>query len=278
MIDRTGDTSPRLSIVTVTMNSAATVRHTIESVFGQTYDNIEYIVVDGGSTDGTLEILREYGPRIARSVSEPDRGIYDAMNKGIGLATGEVIGFINSDDFYPRPDSVTRMMAGFTSTEIDACYADICYVRPEDTYSIVRYWRSTAFRPGAFLTGWCPPHPTFLVRRAVYERLGRFDLSYGIASDIELMMRFLEVHRIRAEYVPGVLVHMRMGGETNRSLTGILRQNRQIWRAMKHHGLRPSLARFAGGKLVSRGRQFVTRPISEHEREMGGVSPQRMGD
>ncbi len=253
---------PRVSLITVCFNSVGTIRHTVQSVAAQDYPAIEYIVIDGASTDGTVAVLEEHRDAIDRLVSEPDGGIYHAMNKGIALASGEVIGFINSDDFYPRSDSISRIMKAFVAPTIEACYGDLCYVSPVDTSSVVRYWKSSPFRRRSFLRGWCPPHPTFLVRRNVYERHGSFDPQYGVAADIELMMRFLEVHEITAEYIPEVLVHMRIGGATNRSLKNILRQNKEILRAMKRHGLRPSLARFAGGKVISRGRQFVRRPAT----------------
>jgi glycosyltransferase involved in cell wall biosynthesis len=251
----------KITVITVCFNSAASIADTLASVVAQTYPTIEHIVIDGESTDDTVNIVRDRGKHVARLISEPDRGIYDAMNKGIRISSGEVIGFINSDDFLASPDVIAKVARAFGDPSIDACYGDLCYVKPDDVASVVRYWRSSAFSPGLFLRGWCPPHPTLYVRRRVYERFGEFDLRYRIAADAELMMRFLEVHRINALYLPEVLVHMRIGGITNRSVGNVMRQNLEIWRALKDHGLRPSVSSFVAGKLLSRGKQFLTRPV-----------------
>lgn len=251
---------PLISVVTVVFNGAATLQDAIRSVLQQTYDNMEYIVIDGGSTDGTLEILHSHDAQIDYWLSESDAGIYDAMNKGIALASGDVIGFINADDFYASPNVLAKVAGIFADQDVDACYGDLCYVNQSETSAIVRYWQSSAFRPGAFETGWCPPHPTFFVRREVYERCGGFDLSYRIAADVELMMRFLEVRNVRVRYLPEVLVKMRMGGTTNRSLRNIAKQNWEILRALRKHGLKSSMLRLIGSKIISRGLQFFVRP------------------
>ena len=193
-------------------------------------------------------------------MSEPDRGIYDTMNKGIALAKGEIIGFLNSDDFYAAPDTLVKVAQVFGDTSVDACYGDLCYVKQHQPRGVGSIWRSSTFRPGMFRTGWCPPHPTFFVRRRVYERLGGFDLSYRMANDVELMARFIEVHRINTEYLPELLVKMRIGGVSNHNWRSILLQNREFWRAMKAHQMQPSLLTFVGGKLLSRGWQFLSRP------------------
>jgi glycosyltransferase involved in cell wall biosynthesis len=250
----------KISVITVCFNSADSIADTLESVAAQTYPDIEHVVIDGASTDDTVNIVRDRGQRVSQLISEPDSGIYDAMNKGIRLSSGEAIGFINSDDFYASADAIAKVAKVFADPTIDACYGDLCYVKRDDTRSVVRYWQSSAFSPGLFEHGWCPPHPTLFVRRRVFERFGAFDLRFKIAADTELMARFLEVHRIKACYLPHVLVIMRMGGTTNRSWSNILLQNREIWRALKDHGLRPSLIGFVTRKLWSRGRQFVNRP------------------
>jgi len=250
----------KVSIITVSYNSEATIRDTIESVFAQNYPNIEYIVIDGASEDRTIDIVREYGVRIDKVISEPDKGIYDGMNKGIRAASGDVVGFINSDDFYPSSSILTNVMQVFSDPSIDVSYGDLCYVKPNDIHSIVRYWQSSDFIPGSFRHGWCPPHPTFFVQKKIYEEYGLFDLNYQIAADVEIMMRLLEINNVKAAYLPEVLVHMRIGGETNKSIGNIIRQNQEIWHALKAHGLRPSLFRFISGKVLSRGKQFVVRP------------------
>ena len=251
----------KVSIITISYNSAATIGHTIESVLGQKYQNIEYIVIDGGSSDGTGDVVGRYGDRINTFVAEDDDGIYYAMNKGINIASGEVIGFINSDDFYASSEVLAKVVKVFSDPSVDACYGDLCYVKQDDIASVVRYWRSSEFIPGLFMRGWCPPHPTFFVRRSVFDQLGGFDLQYKIAADVELMLRFVEVNRIRTRYIPEVLVKMRMGGTSNRSWSNVVMQNCEIWRAFSEHSLRPSLISFVIGKLWSRGKQFFSRPV-----------------
>lgn len=249
----------QISVITVCYNSAPTIADTLRSVDAQSWNEREHLIVDGGSRDGTLEVAARHAKPWRRVVSEADAGIYDAMNKGLRLARGEVIGFLNSDDFYPTPATLAAVAAAFADPALDACYGDLCYVRRDDPRRVVRYWRSSAFRPGLFRAGWSPPHPTLYVRRRVYERCGGFDPAYRIAADFELMLRLLEVHRIAARYLPEVLVHMRTGGVTNRSARNIAAQNREIWRALHAHGQRPSLLSFAAGKLLARGRQFLAR-------------------
>ena len=250
----------KISVITVCYNSAETIGHTLRSVREQIIGEIEHIVVDGGSTDNTRGVVSTEGEHVAKFVSEKDSGIYDAMNKGIAMATGEIIGFINADDFYASPNVLAKITAVFNDPNIDACYGDIYYVKQTDTAAVVRYWKSSNFYPTSFEMGWCPPHPTFFVRREVYERFGVFDLSYRIAADVELMMRFLEVHQVRVQYIPQVLVKMRMGGTTNQSLSNIIKQNKEILRALRSHGLRSSALHLLGNKLISRGLQFFVRP------------------
>ncbi len=251
---------PLFSLITVVFNGRATLENTICSVIEQTYGNVEYIIIDGGSTDGSLDIIRKYEESIDYWISERDAGIYDAMNKGIALSSGEIVGFINADDFYASREVLSKVAEVFADTDIDACYGDLCYVKPADTSAIVRYWKSSAFTPKTFERGWCPPHPTLFVRRGIYERFGVFDLGYKIAADVELMMRLLEVCQVRTKYVPEVLVNMRVGGTTNKSWANIVKQNREILRALKQHGLRSSVVRLIGAKLISRMLQFIARP------------------
>lgn len=252
----------QFSIITVSLNSGATIRDAIESVLVQDYRNIEYIVVDGASQDETTKIVREYGDQVSKFLSAPDDNVYDAMNTGIGLASGDIIGFINSDDFYASSDAISSVAAVFENKGVDAVYGDLCYVGRKDVSRVVRYWRSVPFSPGSFARGWCPPHPTFFVRRSVYQRLGGFDPEFPVAGDIELMMRFLEVHRISSEHLPVVLVKMRMGGQTNRSIRNVVRQNGKWMAALRKHGLEYSWPRFLAYKAWSRARQFISRPVA----------------
>jgi len=251
----------KISVITVCFNAEDTIGHTLHSVRDQTHDPIEHIIIDGCSTDGTLKVVESEGNHVAMIVSERDKGIYDAMNKGIALATGDVIGFINADDFYPSPDVLAMVAAAFESSGADCCYGDLCYVKQDDVSKIVRYWRSKPFASGMFGRGWCPPHPTFFVRREVYARLGGFDLSFKIAADFELMARYLEAAHITSHYIPKVLVKMRLGGTTNRSLSNIFEQNMEIRRALSKIGRHSSLLSFLLNKLVIRALQFVRRPV-----------------
>ncbi len=249
----------KISIVTVVRNGAETIEDTIESVAGQFYPQVEHIIVDGASTDGTVAIVERYRSCLATILSEPDDGIYDAMNKGIGVATGEVIGTLNADDMYAHEHVLETVARTFQESQIDACYADLVYVDRRKLDRVIRYWTSKSFQPGLFQRGWIPAHPTFYVRREVYERLGRFDLDFKIQSDFELTLRFLEVHRIRARYIPEIWVKMRMGGTTNNSIVNIVRGNLESYRACKRHGLRVTPLFFLR-KAAMRIPQFFRRP------------------
>jgi len=250
----------KISVVTVCFNSGAYIADALRSVDAQTWRDVEHVIVDGASRDNTLAVVGAFLQPWRRVVSERDAGIYDAMNKGIRLATGEVVGFINSDDFYASEGVLERVASVFEDPQVDACYGDLCYVQQNNVEAVVRYWRSSAYRPGQFGRGWVPPHPTLFLRRSLFARFGAFDLSYPIAADFELMARLLEVHRIKTVYLPQVLVKMRLGGTTNRSIGNIVQQNREIWRALAAHHLQPSALKFIAGKIRSRGLQFFSRP------------------
>ena len=217
-------------------------------------------MIDGGSTDGTLGVLEVYRDKLANRTSEPDDGIYDAMNKGISLATGDIIGFLNADDMYADPDVLQMVVDAFRDASLDACYGDLVYVDPQNTSKVIRYWKSRDYRAGLFRLGWVPPHPTFFVRRNIYERFGMFDLRYHLAADFELMMRFLEKEKVRSMYVPKVLVKMRLGGATNNSLSNIWKQNVEIYQSARQHGIAMSPIVFVFNKLIARAQQFFARP------------------
>jgi glycosyltransferase len=227
----------KLSIITVCYNSAATIRDAVESVLAQQGVELEYIVIDGKSTDDTVDLLQGYGKRITQLVSEPDQGIYDAMNKGVALATGEIVGILNSDDFYANHSVLEAVVAAFADDSVECVYGDLDYVDAEDTDKVVRAWRSGECTPGAFRRGWHPAHPTFFVRRSVYERVGAFNLDLKIAADYEFMLRVLERDQSKAAYVPHVLVKMRTGGASNASIKNILQANLQCWQAWRLNGL-----------------------------------------
>jgi len=238
------------------------VEDCLASVSEQSHADIEHVVVDGASTDGTLAVLQSHRAQLSELESEPDAGIYDAMNKGIARSCGEIVGFLNADDFYAYDQVLASVSKCFDDDPtLDACYSDLMYVDQFSTSQTVRFWQSSGFVAGAFSRGWMPPHPTFFVRRSVYERFGGFDLNYRIAADVELIMRFLEVHNIRVKYVPDVWVKMRMGGTTNKNLRNVWLQNQEVLRALKSHGLHANPLSFLVNKLWSRGKQFVQRPV-----------------
>lgn len=228
----------KVSIITVVYKNKDTIKDAIESVLNQTYKNIEYIIVDGASTDGTVEIIKSYGNKIDKFISEPDNGIYDAMNKGIKLATGDIIGFLNSDDFYASNNVLEKVTNEFIDKKVDSVYGDLVYVDNKDVTKVVRYWKSKPYKEGLFKKGWHPPHPTFFVKREIYEKYGKFRLEFKIAADYELMLRFLEKHKISTAYIPKVLVKMRVGGKSNQSIKNILKANLECYRAWKVNGLK----------------------------------------
>lgn len=229
---------PLVSIITPTFNSAATLRDTLESVHRQDYPALEHIIVDGGSNDNTLALASAFdGP--LRIISEPDQGLYDAMNKGLQRADGDIVGVLNSDDFYCHGQVISRIVDLMNRTDASVAYGDLCYVAASDKTRVVRYWRSGDYRPERFLFGWMPPHPTFFARRNLYDQLGGFNLALKLAADYELMLRFLYRHGLKAAYLPEVLVHMRIGGLSNSSWQHRLQANREDREAWRRNGLRP---------------------------------------
>ena len=246
-----------ISVITASYNSEKTIADTIDSLQMQSYDSFESIFIDGKSSDGTLDIINQCELKLKQVYSEPDDGIYQAMNKGIAYAKGDVIGFLNSDDFYADKNVLKDVEFLFKDPEVDACYGDLCYVGKQNKNKIVRHWKSEPFKPGMFQKGWVPPHPTFFARREVYEKHGGFDTSFKIAADYELLLRMVEVNRINTIYIPKVMVHMRLGGETNKSVHNIIAQNQEIWKALKMHNLNPSLWSYFTSKTRNRLSQYV---------------------
>lgn len=226
----------KISIITPSFNSEKTIEETIKSVLMQTYKDIEYIIIDGGSKDRTLEIVNKYKDKIAKVISEPDRGIYDGMNKGITLATGEVIGILNSDDLYFDEYVIERVAKAFEENKIDCLWGDLVYFK-DDSNKFIRIWKAGEYKPGIFKTGWVPPHPTFFVKREIYEKYGYFRLDFPVAADYELMFRFLEKYKIKGYYLPKFLVKMRAGGNANK-FRNIIRGNLECIRAWKVNGIK----------------------------------------
>ena len=246
----------KISIVTVVLNARPTIEDTLRAIANQSHDDIEHIVIDGGSTDGTLEVLEQHKAAIATLISEPDDGLYDAMNKGIQRATGEVIGLLNADDVYAHNDVLRKVAELHQQPALDACYADLVYVRPKDLDRVVRYWRSKNHYPGLSWDGWMPAHPTLFLKRRVYDTVGFFDTQLRFQADLEFCARAFEVHRISSRYVPELWVKMRLGGVTNNSLRTILAGNWESYQALRRLGMRRNLFRYFSVKFASRLRQF----------------------
>ena len=233
----------KISIVTIAFNAAETIADTVKSVADQVLPagvELEYIVVDGGSTDGTLEVIEPWQDRVDVLISEPDRGLYDAMNKGISTATGDFVGVLNSDDLYAHPEVLKQVAARLAETGAEGLYGDLVYVDRKDVSQVTRTWVSGAYKAGAFLNGWMPPHPTFFAAREAFERCGGgFRLELKSAADYELMLRMVHKHGLRLAYLPEVMVRMRVGGMSNASAANRLKANREDRTAWRMNGLKP---------------------------------------
>lgn len=251
----------RASIITVCCNSRNTIEDTIRSVLAQEYEDVEYIVVDSCSTDGTRDIMAKYEGRVSKYISELDNGIYDAMNKGIRASQGKIIGFLNAGDVYANSGVISEVMSLIKDHGLDAAYGDLVYVDKRNTGKVVRYWQTEAYTSGGFSYGWVPPHPTFFCRKGLFEEFGYFNTGFQVAADFELMLRFIEKHRIKIAYVPKTLVHMRVGGKAN-TIQGIVRGNREIIDAFSLNGLKLPV-RFFWRKPLLKVAQFVKRPVAE---------------
>jgi glycosyltransferase involved in cell wall biosynthesis len=229
----------KISIITVVYNNERTIKDALESVLGQTYGDIEYVIIDGKSKDNTVSIIKEYEDKLGYFVSEKDNGLYDAMNKGIQSATGDVIGILNSDDLYQDSDVIADVMKQFLAdSDLDILYGNLVYVKSEDTNVVVRNWKSKQYYDKFFENGNVPPHPSLFVKRSVYDKVGVFNLDYKLAADYELMFRMLKKHTFKIRYIDRLIVKMRLGGATNQSFTNIFNQNKEIVRAWKNNSCR----------------------------------------
>ena len=222
----------KISIITVCYQSCQTLKYAIESVLSQTRCDIEYIVVDGGSKDGTVDLIKSYSG-ISKWVSEPDKGIYDAMNKGILMATGDYVGFLHADDLLAHSSIISELSSLLIESQADVVYGDLEYVQKEDVTKIVRYWKSCEFVPSLLPMGWMPPHPTVYVKRELFNTVGLFNVIYKIAADYDFMLRLFGSPSIKAAYMPQVIVKMRVGGTSNRSLINIIKKSREDYRAIR---------------------------------------------
>jgi glycosyltransferase len=227
----------KISVVTAVFNRADTIRDAIDSVRAQTYRAVEHVIQDGESYDGTLQIVREATDASAIIISEKDDGIYDAINRGIARATGDVIGLMHSDDLFSHNDVLEKIADAFANPRVDGVYGDLQYVAADDVERVIRHWRSGQYRPALLRRGWMPPHPTLYLRREVFENFGIYDTSFQIAADYDAILRYLIMGRITLAYIPEVLVRMRLGGESNRSLGRIVQKSREDLRALKNNGV-----------------------------------------
>lgn len=228
----------KISIITVSYNAESTIQETIESVLSQKGVEVEYIIIDGGSTDKTVSIMEGFLDRIQHFVSEEDKGIYDGMNKGVALATGDVVGILNADDVYADEDVLQTVLEAFKD-DIECVYADLVYVAENDLNKITRTWISQDYVEGAFKKGWMPPHPTFFVKREVYEKFGAYTLELKSAADYEFMLRVIHKNKIKLAYLNKIIVKMRVGGESNASLKNRIRANKEDRKAWAMNGLKP---------------------------------------
>ena len=228
----------KISIITITYNSAETIEDTIKSVQRQDYQDIEHIIIDGKSTDNTLDIVSKYKAGISKIISEPDNGLYDALNKGIKNASGDVVGILHSDDIFAYDSALSEIAALFKNdSSTEAIYGDLDFVDRFDTNKVVRKWKSHAYHDGDFKKGWMPPHPTFYVKNNVYDKFGVFNTDFKLSADYELMLRFIHKHKIKIDYLPNVIIKMRMGGVSNTNISNKLKANKEDRNAWKVNGL-----------------------------------------
>jgi glycosyltransferase involved in cell wall biosynthesis len=228
----------KISIVTVSYNSSKTIQKAIDSVLSQDYPSIEYLIIDGNSTDNTVDEIKRYSSKITKWISEPDKGIYDAMNKGVAMATGDVVGILNSDDFYSSQSIISKVALQFENPNVDAVFGDLVVVDPKELSKVVRRYSARQWNPQKLAWGFMPPHPTFFVRKKFYQELGLYKTDYRISSDYELIIRFLLVHKLRYKYLPLQMVTMRKGGVSSRNIKSNIILNEEIIRACHENGIR----------------------------------------
>ncbi|MDP1689552.1 MAG: glycosyltransferase family 2 protein [bacterium] len=232
----------KVSVITTSFNSVKTIEDTIKSVLNQTYPNIEYIIVDGGSSDGTQDIVKKYSSKIAQFISQKDKGLFDGLNKGIKLATGDIVGMMHTDDFYGSNNVIETVVNEMEKTNSDVTWGDLVYVDRLNPEKTIRFWKSSSYSSPKLFWGWHPPHTTFYARKEIFERFGYYNLSLRMAADYELMLRFLKVYKVKSVYIPKTLTRMRVGGVSDRSLKNIkaiLRGNvdsYRAWRVNKLYG------------------------------------------
>lgn len=248
----------KFSLITVSYNSSQTIADTIESVLSQTYHDIEYIIVDGNSKDNTIEIVKSYEPLFSgrlRWISEPDNGLYDAMNKGVRMVTGDVVGIINSDDLFCDSEAISKVVSVFKNDNVlEGVYADLYYVAQDDTNKVIRRWVTGSQKP--FSSGWHPAHPTLYLKNDVYKKYGFFDLNFRLAADFEIMLRFLDNYKIKISYLPESFVKMRLGGETNKSIQNIYNQNIECLKSFEQNKIKVNKLLYPFKRLIPKLLQY----------------------
>ncbi|MGQ8337734.1 glycosyltransferase family 2 protein [Sunxiuqinia sp. A32] len=226
----------KITLITATYNSYPNILDTLDSIQQQTYNDIEWIIIDGGSTDETQTVLKN-NPLVSHSISESDEGIYDALNKGIKMSTGDVIGFVHSDDVFASPSTLEDLVKAFQKTQADGVFGDLQYVDKNDTNKVIRYWKSKLFKHQNLRYGWMPAHPTLFLKKEVYQKHGEFDLSFKIAADYDFMLRILQDTKLGFQYLPHVITKMRVGGASNKSLANIILKSKEDLRAIRNNNI-----------------------------------------
>lgn len=246
----------KITVITVAYNSSNTIADALASVAEQTHPDIEHIIIDGGSTDNSMSIVKRYSAGLAHVVSEPDAGIYDAMNKGLDLASGDVVGFLNSDDVYAHDKVLSEIAQAHQDINVDACYANLVYVDDLSDTTIKRFWRSKQYSPGLCFTGWMPAHPTLYIKRDVLNKIGRFDITLGNQADLEFCVRAFEIHKISSWYCNTVWVRMRTGGVSQSAIWTMIKSNWRSYKALRKLGLKKNPMSFFVIKLGAKLPQF----------------------
>jgi len=249
----------KVSIITVVFNAEQTIVDALQSVASQNYPNIEHIVIDGASNDGTLEAIKANSDRVSLLISEPDRGIYDAMNKGVKHASGDVIGLLNADDVLQNETIISQVVDAHQDENLDACYADLVYVKANDLSKVTRYWHSKPFHKGLCFNGWMPAHPTLYLKRRVYQNVGLFNVQLRYQADLEFCARAFEIHNISARYIPELWVRMRLGGVTNNSVSSMVKGNWESYLALRKLGLKKDPVSYFIIKFASKLPSFFRR-------------------
>ena len=249
----------KISVITVVYNSVDTIEDALRSVANQDYQDIEHIVIDGASSDGSVDIIRQHSASIEHFVSETDQGIYDAMNKGLALASGDVVGFLNSDDVYATDDVLSKVAKAHANENIDAVYADLVYVDDLDDKHIKRRWLSRDYKPGLCFKGWMPAHPTLYIKRKVFNEIGGFDINLGNQADLEFCARAFEIHQISSHYFPEIWVRMRTGGASQSNIVSMIKSNWRSYKALCRLGMRKDPISFFLIKFASKLPQFFAK-------------------